>query len=89
MFNVSVIAVNSSGQTTNNLGIVFYNSLPSSPLITSALTATGTVAAAFNYQITATNYPTGFLVIGPRRASRSTRRRAAFTGRLGSRETSP
>jgi hypothetical protein len=64
VFNAMVIAANSTGQTTNNLTIVIYNSPPSAPLITSTLTATGTVAAGFNYQIAATNYPTGFFVIG-------------------------
>jgi bilirubin oxidase len=37
---------------------------PAAPAITSATTATGTVSVAFNYQITATNSPTSYIVIG-------------------------
>lgn len=37
---------------------------PNAPAITSPTTATGTVGTAFSYQITATNNPTSFIVIG-------------------------
>jgi Putative Ig domain len=64
IFNAIIIASNSTGATTNSLAILIYNSAPSMPGITSALTATGNMSASFNYQIAATNYPTSFFVIG-------------------------
>lgn len=64
IFNVTVVANNSTGSTTNSLTIVIYNGAASAPVITGALTATGSLSAGFNYQIAATNYPTGFFVIG-------------------------
>ena len=64
IFNVTIVASNSTGSTTNRLTIVIYNSAPPAPAITSALTATGNMSASFNYQIAATNYPTSFFVIG-------------------------
>ena len=63
-FNVTVIAANSTGQTTNNLTIIIYSGAGLSPGVTSALAATGNVSASFNYQITASNNPTSFFVIG-------------------------
>jgi hypothetical protein len=63
-FNVAVAANNASGATTNSLTIVIYTNAPSAPIITSALTATGSLSAAFNYQIAATNFPTSFFAIG-------------------------
>jgi Putative Ig domain len=64
IFNETITASNSTGATTNSLAILIYNSAPSMPSITSALTATGNMSASFNYQIAATNYPTSFFVIG-------------------------
>jgi hypothetical protein len=64
IFNATIIANNSTGATTNDLTIVIYNSAPSVPAVTSALTAIGTMLASFNYQIVATNYPTSYFVIG-------------------------
>jgi hypothetical protein len=64
IFNATIIASNSTGSTTNALNIIIYNSAPSAPVITSALTATGIMSASFNYQIVATNYPTSYFVIG-------------------------
>jgi beta-glucosidase-like glycosyl hydrolase len=67
---------NSSGQfviTTTNVkdnaqinGIEIDNIIgsPTQPIITSPLTASGTVGSAFNYQITATNSPTSFNAAG-------------------------
>jgi hypothetical protein len=63
-FNVTITASNSTGTTTNSLTINIYNSAPPIPVVTSALTATGSLSASFNYQITTTNYPTSFFVIG-------------------------
>lgn len=63
-FNVTVTTSNSTGSTTNALTIVIYNGAAPAPIITSALTATGDVSATFNYQIAATNNPTGFFAIG-------------------------
>ena len=37
---------------------------PNAPVVTSATTAAGTVGAAFNYQITASNTPTSYIAIG-------------------------
>ena len=64
IFNVSIVANNSTGATTNSLTIVVYNGAAPAPVIMSALTAAGSLSASFNYQITATNYPTSFFVIG-------------------------
>ena len=63
-FNVTITASNSTGATTDSLTIIIYNSAPSAPVITSALTATGNMSVSFNYQIVATNYPTSYFVIG-------------------------
>ncbi len=63
-FNVTVIAANSTGQVTNNLTIIIYSSAGPAPGVMSALAATGNVAAGFNYQITASNNPTSFFVVG-------------------------
>ena len=64
IFNALISAGNSTGATTNSLTIVIYNGVAPAPVITSALTATGNMSASFNYQITATNYPTSYFVIG-------------------------
>jgi hypothetical protein len=63
-FDVTVTAANSTGSVTNALTIVIYNGVASAPVITSALTATGSLSASFNYQIAATNNPTSFFAIG-------------------------
>jgi hypothetical protein len=62
--NVIITASNSTGPTTNLLTIVIYSSTAPVPVVTSALTATGSLSASFNYTITATNYPTSFFAIG-------------------------
>jgi hypothetical protein len=64
IFNVTIAASNSTGTTTNSLTIIIYNGVAAAPVITSALAITGSLSANFNYQITATNYPTSFFVIG-------------------------
>ena len=64
IFNVTITANNSTGATTNSLTIIIYNGVAPAPVITSALTATGSLSASFNYQIIATNYPTSFFAIG-------------------------
>ncbi len=64
IFNITTIANNSTGATTNSLTIVIYSGVPSAPVITSALTATGSLSASMDYQIAAANYPTSFFVIG-------------------------
>jgi hypothetical protein len=63
-FNVTVIAANSTGRTTNYFIINIYSGAGPAPGITSALAATGSASAGFDYQITASNYPTSFFVIG-------------------------
>lgn len=56
-YNVTITAVNASGNDSETL-LVTIN--PAAPLITSALSATGTVGGSFSYTITATNSPTSF-----------------------------
>jgi hypothetical protein len=63
-FNATITAANSTGQTTNSLSIIVYSAAASAPAVTSPLTAMGNVAVRFNYQITASNNPTSFFVIG-------------------------
>jgi Putative Ig domain len=62
-FDVTITATNSTGVTTAPLTILIYNGTAPVPGITSALTATGSVGAAFSYAITATNNPTSFFAI--------------------------
>jgi hypothetical protein len=56
--NVTIAATNGSGTDTQTLVITI--SLPAIPVITSVLTASGTVGVAFSYQITASNSPTSW-----------------------------
>jgi hypothetical protein len=46
------------------LTIVIYDGAATAPVVTSALTAAGSVGMTFNYQITAANNPTSFFAIG-------------------------
>jgi len=46
------------------LTIIIYGGVAPAPLITSALSATGSLSTSFNYQITASNNPTSFFAIG-------------------------
>ena len=55
--NVTLTATNSGGTGTATLVLTIN---PATPVISSALTASGTVGTAFSYQITATNNPTSF-----------------------------
>jgi hypothetical protein len=55
--NVTITATNTGGTDTKTLVITINAPAPS---ITSALTANGTVGAAFSYQIVATNTPTNY-----------------------------
>jgi hypothetical protein len=64
VYNVTIGATNITGQTTGTLTIVIYSGAIPAPVITSALSATGTVGVRFGYAITATNNPTGFFAIG-------------------------
>jgi putative Ig domain-containing protein/K319-like protein/glycosyl hydrolase family 30 len=63
-FNATIVANNATGATTNSLTIAIYTTAPPAPVITSSLNANGNMSARFNYQITATDNPTGFFVIG-------------------------
>jgi hypothetical protein len=63
-YSATITANNSTGSTTNALTIIIYSSAAPVPVILSALTATGSLSASFNYLITATNYPTSFFAIG-------------------------
>jgi hypothetical protein len=55
--NVTLSATNGGGTGSAPLTLTM---IMAAPVITSSGTASGTVAAAFSYQITATNSPTGF-----------------------------
>ncbi len=59
--SVTLSATNSSGTGTGKLALTINQAKPA---ITSASSATGTVGAAFKYQITATNSPTSFNATG-------------------------
>src|SRR5207244_482851 len=54
---VTLSATNAGGTGTQTLAVTI---TPATPVITSAGTATGQEGAAFSYQMTATNSPTGF-----------------------------
>jgi hypothetical protein len=58
-FPVSIGAVNFGGTNSRTLSLVI--ALPPIPVITSALTATGSEGSAFTYQITASYAPTSFI----------------------------
>lgn len=59
--SVTISATNSGGSGNATLSITI---APIPPVITSATTASGTVGAAFSYQITASNAPTSFGATG-------------------------
>jgi uncharacterized delta-60 repeat protein len=60
-FTVNLSATNSGGSGTQNLTLII---LPATPVITSAATAGGRVAVAFNYTITASNSSASFGAVG-------------------------
>src|SRR2546430_1472170 len=60
-YSVTISATNSGGTGSATLTLTINNP---APVITSSLTATGTVGAAFSYQITASNSPTSFNATG-------------------------
>ncbi len=62
--NLTLSATNSGGTGNASLVLTVSAPLPGAPAITSSLTASGTVGAAFSYQIAATNSPTGFAATG-------------------------
>ena len=62
-FNVTISATNSAGTGSATLALTIAQT-QQSPVITSSLTASGTVGVAFNYQITASNNPTSFNATG-------------------------
>src|SRR5204862_171628 len=61
-FAVTIRASNRGGTGTATLSLTVNATTP--PVITSALTASGTVGTAFSYTITATNSPTSFNAAG-------------------------
>jgi hypothetical protein len=61
---VTVSATNASGTGSATLSLTINPAAISKPAITSSLTATGTMNAAFSYQITASNSPNGFGATG-------------------------
>jgi PKD repeat protein len=61
---VTLSATNAGGTGNATLTVTINPSLPAAPVITSALTASGKVGAAFSYQITASNSPTSFGATG-------------------------
>src|SRR5438874_2186 len=60
-YTVTISATNAGGTGSATLTLTIK---PPAPVITSPLTATGQAGVAFSYQITATNNPTSFNVIG-------------------------
>ncbi|MGH7997743.1 MAG: putative Ig domain-containing protein [Opitutaceae bacterium] len=58
--NMTISASNSAGNVTAQLTIVISNPVPQPPVITSSLTASGSVGSSFSYQITGTNSPTSY-----------------------------
>src|SRR5207249_55325 len=60
-YTVAISATNSGGTGTATLTLTIK---PAAPVITSPLTATGTVGVAFSYTITATNNPTSYNATG-------------------------
>lgn len=60
IYSSTISATNAAGTGSASLTIAVLLSVPQTPSITSALSATGTNGSAFNYQITASNSPTGF-----------------------------
>src|SRR5436305_5066434 len=60
-YSVTISATNAGGTGSATLTLTIK---PAPPVITSSLTTTGTVAAAFSYQITASNSPTSFNATG-------------------------
>jgi hypothetical protein len=61
--NVTISAINGSGTGSATL-VITVNSSASAPVISSSLTASGTVGSAFNYQITGSGSPTSFSATG-------------------------
>ncbi len=59
-----MIAKDAANNASTATITVTYSAVASPPAITSALSATGTIGTAFNYQITATNSPTSFSAAG-------------------------
>lgn len=57
-FNVTIGATNFLGTGTDTLVLTIGPRLPTPPVITSSLTAQAVLNVSFNYQITATNFPT-------------------------------
>jgi hypothetical protein len=57
VFTVGLVTINNCASATTNLTLTITSDIP---VITSALAATGTEEVAFNYQIKASNVPTGF-----------------------------
>ena len=60
----SVVVGNASGGVTSGNAVLAVNNLPSRPVLTSATAASGTIGAAFSYQVTATNDPASFSASG-------------------------
>src|SRR5439155_21188355 len=60
-YSVTISATNAGGTGSATLTLTIK---PAAPVITSPLTATGTVGVAFSYPITATNNPTSFNATG-------------------------
>jgi len=61
---VALSATNAGGTGTASLVLTISSAPSNPPVITSSTTASGTVGAAFSYQITATNNPTSFNATG-------------------------
>ena len=62
--SVTLSATSAGGTGTAALALTIIKLGPAAPVITSTLTASGTVGAAFSYQITASNSPTSYNAMG-------------------------
>jgi hypothetical protein len=63
-FSATVTVSDGHGNSVSSSVTVTVNALVVAPVITSALTASGTIGAAFSYTITASNSPTSFNATG-------------------------
>jgi len=63
-FSVALSAANGGGTGTATLSLTINLATPPAPVISSSLTATGTVGTGFSYQIAATNSPTSYNATG-------------------------
>jgi hypothetical protein len=62
--NITLSASNAGGTGSDTLVLTVSDAIPSAPVITSSLSAGGTVGSGFSYSITASNSPTSYNATG-------------------------